>query len=230
MGRERGRDSHRLRRQRGTRRRRDVWVFTEGELTEPQYVDLVKGLQPEPVRHAVHIANDTRQDGGQRGGGRKGAGRKPRDLVADAIALKREKDTEVPSDLADEFRPVVWCIFDRDQHDGVDEAISQAVTAGVKVAFSHPCFELWRLLHHQSYTATFGGVCEEAARRLPFAADVSAQRRKAVSIEQIRGGFEQARKRAIQINDRHDKRVPFSRRDPYTDVWKFVEDLGVTSY
>lgn len=229
MGRERGRESHEIRR-RIVRRRRDVWVFAEGELTEPQYVDLVKDLQPER-RNDVHIVNDSRRDGGRRGSGGGGSDRKPSDLVEAAIVLKRRLDQEASrAGVPDSLMPAVWCIFDRDRHEGIDEAIARALGSGVNVAFSHPCFELWRLLHHQPYTATFGGVCDDAARRLPFAVGMTAQQRKAVSMDQIQGGFVEARKRAIRINDQHGDHVPISQRDPYTDVWAFVEDLGIASY
>ena len=39
-------------------------------------------------------------------------------------------------------------------------------TESVKIAYSHPCFELWRLLHYTNYTSTFGGVCGDADGRL----------------------------------------------------------------
>ncbi|MFI1193930.1 RloB family protein [Micromonospora sp. NPDC020750] len=225
--RRRGRESYE-RLPRGTARRRDVWVFTEGELTEPQYVDLVKDLQP-VRRNEVHIANDTRRPGGQRGRGTGGSGRKPKDLVEDAIDLLDRLREQVRG-LPDELMPVVWCIFDRDQHEDVDQAIARATRAGVRVAFSHPCFELWRLLHHQPYTARASGNCEEVARRLPGVASLTAQERKAVTFGQIQGGFADARKRAVQLERQYASHVPFSQRDPYTDVWKFVEDLGVTEY
>ncbi|NJP33524.1 RloB domain-containing protein [Micromonospora sp. HSS6-12] len=200
----RGRDSFEARR-RVSRRRRDVWVFTEGELTEPQYVDLVKDMQP-VRRYQVHIANDTRRDGGRRGSGDGRSDRKPRELVEAAVALLVKLRRQVGA-VPDEFAPVVWCIFDRDQHEGIDQAVRRARQAGVKIAFSHPCFELWRLLHQQAYTSTFGGSCEEAARRIRFPPGTTAQQRKAVTWQQIHGGFLEAKKRAIQINEQHDDRT-----------------------
>ncbi|MER5659654.1 RloB family protein [Streptomyces mirabilis] len=62
--------------------------------------------------------------------------------------------------------PQVWCLFDRDQHRDIPTAFTRASRAGVKVAYSRPCFELWRLLHYRNYTSTFGGVCGDVASRL----------------------------------------------------------------
>ncbi|BCB88433.1 RloB family protein [Phytohabitans suffuscus] len=227
--RERGRESHQLRRL-ASKRRRDVWVYTEGELTEPQYVDLVKEMQP-VRRNDVHIANDTRQAGGTRGSGGRAVDRKPADLVDAAIDHKRRLDRQAAdAGVRAEFFPVVWCIFDRDDHAGVDAAIERARRGGVRVAFSHPCFELWRLLHQQDYSTPTSGVCDEVAGRLSFAQGVPRKQRKAVTIDQIEGRFADARKRARQLNAQHDDHMPYTARDPYTDVWEFVESLGVLAY
>lgn len=72
----------------------------------------------------------------------------------------------------DEF----WILIDTDHRfegrhlTGSNEAIRQAQQAGIRVAVSNPCFELWLLLHHEPVAsgATFegcGGV-EERLRSL----------------------------------------------------------------
>ena len=47
----------------------------------------------------------------------------------------------------------VWCVFDVDQFVDVAEAVVAAGKAGIRVAISNPCFELWLLLHFASQTA-----------------------------------------------------------------------------
>ncbi len=47
----------------------------------------------------------------------------------------------------------IWCVFDRDQHERIEDAFAKARAAKVRVAFSHPCFELWYLLHFQDQNA-----------------------------------------------------------------------------
>jgi len=64
-------------------------------------------------------------------------------------AFERCKNAgEVQAD--DEF----WVLLDTDHHlkpnhiDGTRDAVRTATQAGVNIAFSNPCFELWLLLHH----------------------------------------------------------------------------------
>ena len=45
----------------------------------------------------------------------------------------------------------VWAVFDRDEHPNFDQAIDRCRRAGVRVARSNPCFELWLILHEKDY-------------------------------------------------------------------------------
>lgn len=38
---------------------------------------------------------------------------------------------------------IPWIIFDRDQMQGFDEIIEEAVVKGIQVGWSNPCFEIW---------------------------------------------------------------------------------------
>ncbi|MGW7364155.1 RloB family protein [Streptomyces sp. NPDC054841] len=195
-------------------------MFTEGRVTEPQYIEIVRS-RADVTGVEVRIANQSAP----------GSQRKPIKLVEAAVRLMREETRAAKrSKLGKEFWPEVWCLFDRDQHEQIQTALKQAEEGGVQVAFSHPCFEVWRLLHLKHVTGTFGGVCDMAADRLPFAG--SAANIKNVLPEQIpEGSFAVARKRAKEMNAAHPEHVPKVLRDPYTDVFEFVEKgLGITSY
>ncbi|MEU9338402.1 RloB family protein [Streptomyces sp. NPDC048290] len=224
MARTRGKDSLGPAKQQRGRRRRVVHVFTEGKVTEPDYIRIVRdqGVYLDPSMAVdVHIANSSAP----------GSQRKPIKLVEAAVRLMREQAREAKrSGLKKEFWPQVWCLFDRDEHESIDTALKQAREGDVRVAFSHPCFEVWRLLHHKPVTGTFGGVCDDVAVRLPFAKDVANL--KSVLPEQIeRGSFVEAKKRALKMNATHGDHVLMVHRDPYTDVFTFVEDgLGIASY
>lgn len=45
----------------------------------------------------------------------------------------------------------VWIVFDRDEHPGVREVLSESNEAGINVAYSNPCFEVWLILHVADY-------------------------------------------------------------------------------
>lgn len=53
-----------------------------------------------------------------------------------------------PTDFDD-----VWCVFDVDEFQDVPSAIAQAKEAGIEVAVSNPCFELWLILHYRAHTS-----------------------------------------------------------------------------
>ncbi|RKN10136.1 RloB family protein [Streptomyces radicis] len=224
MARTKGRESPGRAKPKRDQRRRVVYVFTEGEVTEPGYIEVIRerAVYADPaVRVDVHIANASAPT----------SQRKPLTLVEAAARLMRREAREAKRmGVKKEFWPQVWCLFDRDEHQSVDTALKNAKDADVRVAFSHPCFEVWRLLHHKDVTGTFGGVCGEATKRLPFAK--STAKIKAVLPEQIpRDSFTHARKRALKLNAAHGDHLPKSLRDPYTDVYEFVEDgLGIASY
>lgn len=219
MARTRGKDTLGPAKKSG-RRRRIVHVFTEGRVTEPEYIRIIRdrtGVKSTEVR----IANSSAP----------GSQRKPAKLVEAAVRLMRDETRAAKrSKLDKQYWPAVWCLFDRDEHQHVDAALKEADAAGVRVAFSHPCFEVWRLLHHKPVTGTFGGVCDMAADRLPFAKDTANI--KVVLPEQLpKGSFAEAKKRALRMNAVHGDHVPKSLRDPYTNVFDFVEDgMGISAY
>lgn len=219
MARARGKDSLKPAKK-GGRRRRVVYVFTEGKVTEPEYIKIIRD-RAGTTDVDVHIANASAP----------GSQRKPLALVTAAVQLMRDELRVAKRNGLDrKYWPAVWCLFDRDDHDSVDAALKQAEEGGVGVAFSHPCFEVWRLLHFKPVTGSFSGVCDVVAQRLPFAR--TTENIKTVLPEQIPvGSFVEAKKRALKMNAEHDDHVLKAQRDPYTDVYEFVEKgLGVSSY
>ncbi|GHJ31554.1 hypothetical protein TPA0910_59870 [Streptomyces hygroscopicus subsp. sporocinereus] len=249
MAPKRGKDSAQRTARRSVRRRM-VYVFTEGTLTEPSYIDALidfrrqarekEALPPGKVESTIEIMWDERTQGGRRGPSRSSYERKPLVIVEAAIAHKKRVTREARG-LEKKYQPSVWCLFDRDDHPGVQRAATMAERADVNVAYSHPCFELWRLLHYQNYTSTFGGVCGDVSARLRGNAtfvktygqhltSVSEDKAKLVLPEQVRGGYKQAKKFARKINEEHTS-PEREKWDPYTDVWRFVEDgVGLTDY
>ncbi|MGH3646138.1 MAG: RloB family protein [Micromonosporaceae bacterium] len=190
-------------------RRQLLQVFTEGEATEPEYFDAVKRLQS-----AFVLRVDSRHG-------------EPWDLVHWADEFKRSEDRRWRQEgLSPEGRTEVWCVFDRDEHRYVDRAIELAERSGVRVAFSHACFEFWLLLHYQDFGAPTDGngqvVCQQLRRHLGTG--------KHVNLGDLAGRYATARERAIGRNGQHDRDdvTQPTKRDPSTNVYELVELLGVT--
>lgn len=124
-----------LRRPVGTRlQRKKIIVYSEGKNTEPGYL----------YAYARHLRSSVLELVFPE------AGAVPRTLAAKAIAKKTEIDTKkYVRENGD--RDSVWVVFDRDEHLGVDEVIAKCEAAGVGVAYSNPCFELWLILHVADY-------------------------------------------------------------------------------
>lgn len=238
MARVKGRDGvSRGKKPRAGDRPREVYVFTEGEVTEPEFVEYVMehGTRAQQGRRINHYIENAAVSSSRR---------KPLPLVEDAIdkLIEVQRAAKKAGLKPEDWNwPQVWCLFDRDQHKDIPTAFSRAKKAGVHVAYSHPCFELWRLLHYQNYTSTFGGVCDDVAGRLkrqpgflqtygPNCQAVSPEDAKRIKPGQLARNYKKARQYAQQINSVHTGSDQ-NHWDPYTDVWRFVEEgLDVVDY
>ena len=112
--------------------RKELLVFVEGARTEADYLT----AWHREYRDTVTVTIDPFHGG-------------PLQLVERAIeAMNGEgRDARRGRGRAhDEY----WCMFDRDEHPNVPDALSKALGAGVGVAFSNPCVELWFLLHFRT--------------------------------------------------------------------------------
>jgi hypothetical protein len=190
-------------------------VFTEGEATEVSYVDAIKRLQGDFV---VRV-DDRHGD--------------PGELVRLAVAeVERQRRLGLEDQTPPEELPQVWCIFDRDQHQNVDALIEGAAAGGICVAFSHPCFELWLLLHFRTHGAPENGVCRGLVDAVESHIPGFRRRGKRVSVNDLQNRYTQARDRALRLDKQHrrdDVTLP-TQRDPSTGVPDFVTALGITSY
>jgi RloB-like protein len=194
-------------------RRREIVILTEGEVTEVCYFDAIKRLQDRLV-----VRVDDRHGN-------------PQTLIPLAIDIKRTRDRQSEDeDLPIDERAQVWCAFDRDEHIGIDSLMERADKAGVRVAFSHPCFELWLLLHFQAYGAPALGACGPVTAAVCATIKDYKRRGKRVSLNDLVGRYAQARERAVLLDRQHDRdglSIP-SQRDPSTGVFQLVDAMGVT--
>ena len=71
----------------------------------------------------------------------------PISLVERAVTLAEQRRRSIRRGHGDARFDEIWCVFDRDEHPYVSEAIALAGRHQIGVAFSNPCFELWLVLH-----------------------------------------------------------------------------------
>jgi len=113
-------------------------IVCEGAKTEPSYFEGLKDawkLQPLQVEIV----------------GRE-CGSAPISVVDHAIALRDERRRDSKRARGRPEFDEVWCVFDRDRHVSLSQALDKARGNDIKVALSAPCFELWYLLHF-TYTS-----------------------------------------------------------------------------
>ena len=105
-------------------------VVTEGEKTEPQYINEFLRIHAVPNVHVEPTGFD------------------PKAVVKKAIELKKAN-----AQRRGNARPRVWAVFDRDEHARYEQAQRLAKKNGICVAVSNPCFEIWAVFHYQDHAA-----------------------------------------------------------------------------
>ncbi|MCX4846885.1 RloB family protein [Streptomyces sp. NBC_00893] len=111
-----------------------ILITAEGVNTEPQYFEKFSALIKAKAVRVVSVKPV-------------GVGRDPLSVVNEA---KRLRDLEGKN--GDPF-DAVWCVVDVDEHASLERACIEAGRAGIEVAVSSPCFEIWLLWHFENRTA-----------------------------------------------------------------------------
>lgn len=140
----------------------------------------------------------------------------------------------------------VWAIFDRDEHPDVMKAINAVKKhSKIKIAFSHPSFDFWLLLHFCSFDVPQNGHNDDVHARLAACPGFTGFGPSDKRITQARAEELKTRiKTAVQNARRlakvcEDGRCTHSRgragrcgpldQDPSTGMWCLLESLGVAS-
>jgi hypothetical protein len=112
-------------------------VFSEGEKTEPNYLNGYKGDYAVDPRSII-IKNSKNTD--------------PKGIINDAFKYKQENKLSKNDQL--------WVIFDREglakyTHAYHKEATQLANSRGINIAFSNVCFEQWLIYHFSDSTRSY---------------------------------------------------------------------------
>lgn len=187
--------------------RERILIVCEGEKTEPNYFEAIKGELP---LHVVEVKISGEGDNTLR-------------LVEKAQALRDERASgSYPFDQ-------VWVVFDRDSFppSDFDNAITKAEADGIKCAWTNEAFELWYVLHFEyrntamprtAYQDTLSTLMGRTyAKNAPDMYQVLSQKGK--------------QSKAISFSKRLHQDVvtahtPPSRANPCTTVYALVETLN----
>jgi hypothetical protein len=129
----------------------------------------------------------------------------------------------------------VWGLFDHDGRPDIDHVCARARRQHVKVALSHPAFELWLLLHFQDFSpAAQRGSNSVIMERLRAAHPAFADYRdgnKRIDVRRFEALREDDRirravDRARRLSSQFTYQTP-NNRDPSTDVHLLIESLGI---
>ncbi len=163
---------------------RIIQVFTEGKVTEPEYLDALKADPALGHGEEVRITCPSSHRGMQ-----------PLPLVQAAVKYRNEAN---PAEYDE-----IWCLFDVEApraHPNLLQAVRLADGNDIRCAVSNPCFELWLLLHHQEHHSH---ISTQETRRLLTAA--SGRAGKGIDTQWYREHRDQAGQRARDLRDEHTR-------------------------
>ncbi len=182
-----------------------ILVFVEGARTEDGYVKHWWRLN----RRNVIVTID------------EFTGAAPLPLVERAVAVRKQEMLDARRGRG---RPhdEIWCVFDVDEHPKLAEAIQLAERSGIEVAVSHPCFELWLILHYRDQTAYIepDGAQRVAKELLKCGKTLSAQ-----ALGELVVRYPDAAKRAKYLDKMHERNGSPPRSNPSSETWKLVDRI-----
>lgn len=190
------------RRQRQEKHRPEILVVVEGEKTEDGYLlPLRRGL-----RDHVLITVDTR-------------GGAPLTLVERAIAARQETQRDAARGRGRAYDEV-WCMFDRDIHPNIPEALDLAGRNGVDVVMSNPCIELWFILHFEDQTAA---IDRHPAQRRSAELLGCEKNLTVAATDRLYAQHDEARRRGQALDVKHDGDGSPPRSNPSSDIWRLID-------
>lgn len=184
--------------------RRELLVFTEGEKTEEGY--LVHWWRAH--RDQVTVTIDDFHGG-------------PLPLVDRAVAAKRSEASEERRGRG-RSHDEVWCVFDRDEHPSVPQALVKAAANGIGVALSNPCIELWFVLHFADQAAHLERDEAQSRSKELLGCEKTLTSR---ALAELDARFEDARARAVKLDEKHTGDGSPRQSNPSSNVWELVDRI-----
>lgn len=181
-----------------------ILIVTEGEVTEPEYLEGFARAAKNP-RVQIEVVG--------------GAGA-PKTIVESAKAKKKEAEKRARREKDENLRyDEVWCVFDIDKHPNIPGAKQMAQDNGMELAISNPCIELWLWLHFadQPGMQHRHDLQRMMKRHIP-------NYKKSVDYSEYADGYDAAVRRASRL-DKDAKADNDEGRNPTTGVWRLTESI-----
>lgn len=179
-------------------------VVTEGEVTEPEYL---KQLEAEVGALVTIRPVAPNLD--------------PRGLAQEAVASLVSARKVGAIQQNDQF----WCFLDVDDYGmaEIEQATELAARAGVRVAVSNPCFEVWLLAHFRYSTGE--RTSHELATELGAFVAGYGPRSKHLPRGALDGLRPTARTNARRLDTHHSTAGNAAGSNPSTGVWEMVDEV-----
>jgi len=179
-----------------------IYIYSEGEKTEPNYFNAIKAeLHLKEVDIRVH-----------------GCGDHTLPLVNWVIEKKEEVKN---SDEGTEW----WVVIDKDEHRGFTQAINLAKANDIQVAYSNECFELWFILHFEYLNTAIGRT--NYCKKLTELLKIKYEKNNSNIYELIKSKESEACRNAENLEKQHndENTTSLEKRDPSTTVHLLVKRL-----
>ena len=147
----------------------------------------------------------------------------PLSLVEEAIKQRAQDQREEKRGRGcarDEY----WCVFDRDSHEDFDQAIATAEAEGIQVAYSNPCLELWFVLHFEDQGRW---IHRDDVQKVSKRLLKCEKRLTPEALESLDESFDNAKRRALQLDSWHEGNDSPPRSNPSSSVWELVERISI---
>ena len=189
-------------------------IVTEGTKTEPNYLNALKKVLEATNRFNIEISIE-------------GKGKATKALVNKIVRQIENCNQEYDR---------VWAVFDKDEFDDFDDAISLAGSKNINCAWSNESFELWLLLHFKEVSTPTGrkDLFEELEQAIRNALhknnpeaifDLSKGNDKIYEFVTSLGSEADAIKRAAALKQNYKATVKPSEQNPCTQMDLLIHEL-----
>lgn len=145
----------------------------------------------------------------------------PKTLVQLAVERKKRAIREAKRGRGASYDEI-WCVFDVDRHPNLAEALDQAAQAGIGVALTNPCLELWFVLHFQDWTRHLErGEAQSLSKKLLHC----GKHLTSDAVASLLDRYEEATTRAKSLDAKHLGDGSGGFANPSSSVWKLVESI-----